>query len=143
LRTNEAGQEIGKLLRTLYLCDYLGNPAFRTGVLDLLNQGEAVHVLQRAIHHGAIGAKRGRSPEQLRAISGALTLIANIVMAWNTHRMSQAIVAAPAAWSDEVVAHLAPVGHRHINMRGILTFHLGRHRPTLLEERGTLRQAEA
>jgi TnpA family transposase len=32
----EAGVGIGKLLRTIYLCDYLGNAAFRNGILDLL-----------------------------------------------------------------------------------------------------------
>src|SRR5215469_3491224 len=71
-----AGEALGKLLRTVYVCDYLGNPTFRREILDLLNQGEAVHSLQRAIQQGPIGAKRGRT-----------------------------------------------------NMRGILTFNLGPHRP--------------
>ena len=82
-----AGEALGKLLRTVYLCDYLGNPSFRREILDLLNQGEAVHSLQRAIQQGPIGAKRGRTIEQLATISGALTLLANVIMAWNTHRM--------------------------------------------------------
>ena len=64
-----AGEALGKLLRTVYLCDYLGNPSFRREILDLLNQGEAVHSLQRAIQQGPIGAKRGRTIEQLAAIS--------------------------------------------------------------------------
>lgn len=63
-----AGEALGKLLRTLYLCDYLGNPAFRTQILNLLDQGEAVHSLERAIHSGGIGAKRGFTPEQMVAI---------------------------------------------------------------------------
>jgi TnpA family transposase len=57
----EAGDALGKLLRTLYLCDYLSNQVFRTEILDLLNQGEAVHSLQRAIHNGMITAKHGRT----------------------------------------------------------------------------------
>ncbi|MGO6748211.1 Tn3 family transposase [Rhizobium ruizarguesonis] len=48
----DAGDSLGKLLRTLYLCHFLGNPVFRYEILDLLNQGEAVHCLQRAIHDG-------------------------------------------------------------------------------------------
>ena len=82
-----AGDALGKLLRTLYLCDYLGSPAFRDEILALLNQGEAVHSLQRAIQQGPIGARRGRTPVQLAAVSGALTLLANLVMAWNTWKM--------------------------------------------------------
>src|SRR4029077_12353398 len=64
-----AGDALGRLLRTLYLCDYLSNPVFRMEVLDLLNQGEAVHSLQRAIHNGMITAKQGRTTEELGTIS--------------------------------------------------------------------------
>ena len=103
----EAGDALGKLLRTLYLCDYLSNPVFRTEILDLLNQGEAVHSLQRAIHNGMITAKHGRTTEQLGAISGALTLLANIVMAWNTHRIQAVIDRAPNDHPDEVLSHLS------------------------------------
>jgi TnpA family transposase len=127
-----AGEALGKLLRTLYLCDYLGNPSFRTGILDLLNQGESVHSLERAIHAGRIGAKRGRTTEQLAAISGALSLLANIVMAWNTQHMQVVTRQMPEPFPDELLGQIAPVAHAHINMRGIFTFDLGAHRRTLL-----------
>jgi hypothetical protein len=107
---------------------------FRLGVLDLLNQGEAVHSLQRAIHNRMITAKHGRTMEELGTISGALTLLANIVMAWNTHRIQAMIDATPGDHPDEVTRRLAPIGHKHINMRGILTFDLGRHRSSLLRQ---------
>ena len=128
----DAGDALGKLLRTLYLCDYLGNPVFRVEVLDLLNQGEAVHSLQRAIHNGMITAKHGRTTEQLGAISGALTLLANIIMAWNTHCLQAMIDQAPTDHADAVLSQLAPIGHKHINMRGILTFDFARHASSLL-----------
>jgi TnpA family transposase len=129
----ETGDALGKLLRTLYLCDYLSNPVFRTDVLDLLNQGEAVHSLQRAIHNGMITAKHGRTMEQLGAISGALALLANIVMAWNTHHLQAVIDWAPNDHPDDVLSRLAPIGYRHINMRGIFTFDLTRHASSLLQ----------
>ena len=129
-----AGDGLGRLLRTLYLCDYLSNPSFRLEILDLLNQGEAVHSLQRAIHNRMITAKHGRTMEELGTISGALTLLGNIVMAWNTHRIQAMIDAAPSEHPDELMRRLAPIGHKHINMRGILTFDLGRHRSNLLRQ---------
>jgi TnpA family transposase len=129
-----AGDALGRLLRSLYLCDYLSNPMFRTEVLDLLNQGEAVHSLQRAIHNGMITAKQGRTTEELGTISGALTLLANIVMAWNTHHLQVMLDRAPGDHPDEVVSRLAPIGHKHINMRGILTFDLARYRSSLLRQ---------
>jgi len=130
----EAGDALGKLLRSLYLCDYLSNPIFRTEVLDLLNQGEAVHSLQRAIHNGMITAKHGRTTEQLGAISGTLTLLANIVMAWNSHRMQAVIDQAPNDYPDAVLSQFAPIGHKHINMRGILNFDLAQYGSSLLRQ---------
>lgn len=130
----KAGDALGRLLRTLYLCDFLGNPAFRTEILDLLNQGESVHSLQRAIHNGMITAKHGRTMEELGTISGALSLLANIVMAWNTHRLQTMIERAPSNYPDAVVSRLAPVGYKHINMRGVLTFDLSGYRSSLLRQ---------
>jgi TnpA family transposase len=139
----EAGDDLGKLLRTLYLCDYFGNPVFRTEILDLLNQGEAVHSLQRAVYNGIITAKHGRTMEELGAISGALTLLANIVMTWNTHRLQLAIDQAPSEYPDEVLKGIAPIGYKHINLRGILTFDLSLLGPSLLGHPPTAVQKRA
>jgi TnpA family transposase len=120
------GTALGKLLRSIYLCDYFSSPEFRNGILDLLNQGEAVHSLQRAIHPGAIGARHGRSAAELQAVSGALTLLTNIVMAWNTARIQSLLDKKPDEFPDSVASHVAPTAHAHINMRGIITFRLER-----------------
>ena len=73
-----------------------------------------------------ITAKHGRTMEELGAISGALTLLANIAMAWNTHRLQLAIDGMPGAYPDEMLKAIAPIGYKHINLRGILTFDLSR-----------------
>lgn len=91
-----------------------------------------MHSLERAIHGGGIGAKRGRTPEQMAAISGALSLLANILMAWNTQRMQAVARQAPEQFPDELLRQIAPVAHAHVNMRGIFTFDLGPHRRALL-----------
>ncbi|KUZ03851.1 hypothetical protein WS48_32710 [Burkholderia sp. RF7-non_BP1] len=49
-RFSPAAHQLGKLLRTLFLCDYFSNVAFRRELHTLLNRGEAVHQLQRAIY---------------------------------------------------------------------------------------------
>ncbi|MFP1133384.1 Tn3 family transposase, partial [Asticcacaulis sp. W401b] len=127
-----AGVGIGKLLRTIYLCDYFGNAAFRNGILDLQNQGEAVHSLQRAIHNGRITAKWGRTPHQMTAISGALTLLTNIVMAWNTARIQAFMDANADGIPDNVASKVAPIGHAHVNMRGTMSFRIGEAKKRLL-----------
>ncbi|MEM6415956.1 MAG: Tn3 family transposase, partial [Pseudomonadota bacterium] len=124
----EAGVGLGKLLLTLYLCDYLTKEDFQREIGRLLSQGESIHILQRAIHSKPLGAKTGRDIEELTAISNALTLLTKIVVAWNTASMEQVIKSAPADWRQEHVRHIAPIAHAHINLRGVMTFDLGKHR---------------
>ncbi len=102
-----------------------------------------MHVLQRAIHTGPVTAKRGRTPEQLAAISGALTLLTNIVMTWNAARMDAITHACPDAYPRDLVERIAPIAHAHINMRGQLTFNFAHHRAILLGDTATTASARA
>ena len=69
----------------------------------------------------------------LVAISGALTLLANIVMAFNTHRMQGLIDADMGLDQPDCLAHIAPHAIEHINLRGIFAFGLDRHRARLFD----------
>jgi len=133
---HKAGSALGKLLRTLFLCDYLSHAVFRREVLRMLNHGESVHTLQRVIHFGSIAAARGRRHEELVAISGALTLLANVVMAWMTQRMQQVLDTWHGAGlrrvEPEILRHIAPVHFQGINFRGIMQFPLARYRNRLI-----------
>lgn len=99
----------------------------------LLARGEAVHTLQRAIHDGPITAAHGRSSEELVAISGALTLIANLVIFWNARNIDAIVAEAPDQFDQTHLARIAPIAHAHINMRGILRFNIHPHRDALLD----------
>jgi TnpA family transposase len=133
---HKAGSALGKVLRTLFLCDYLSNEGFRREVLRMLNHGESVHALQRVIHFGSIAAARGRRREELVAISGALTLLANVVMAWMTQRIQYVLDAWHGAGTrrvePEILRHIAPVHFQGINFRGVMQFPLARYRSRLI-----------
>ena len=127
----------------LFLCDYLGNTTFRNDILDLLNQGEAIHSLQRAIHDGAITAKRGRSHEQMVAISGALTLLTNIVLASNTRQIQNYVNEHGDEFPDSIIGQVAPISYAHINMRGLISFDLGAAEAMLLGSKNELVSSHA
>jgi TnpA family transposase len=133
---HQAGSALGKLLRSLFLCDYLSNEVFRREVLRILNRGESVHTLQRAIHSGNIAAARGRQREELVAISGSLSLLANVVMAWMTQRMQQVLdtwqEAGARRVDSEILRHIAPVHFEDINFRGTMQFPMSRYRSRLI-----------
>jgi TnpA family transposase len=50
----EAGVQLGRLLRTTFLADYFVNTAFRQELRRVLNRGEAVNALKRAIYTGRV-----------------------------------------------------------------------------------------
>ena len=68
-RLYRAAKTVGRLLRTIYLCDYFTQPEFRREIHRVLNRGESVHTLQRAIHFGEVPQERGRRAEEMIAIS--------------------------------------------------------------------------
>ena len=61
----------------------------------------------------------------MTAISGALTLLTNIVMAWNTSRIQAHLDINTDIIPDRLASKVAPIGYAHVNMRGIMSFELG------------------
>jgi TnpA family transposase len=144
-KTHRAGTHLGRLVRTVYLCDYFSNPVFRRELHRILNHGESVHALERAIYVGRVSPARGRRPEEWVAISGALTLLTNLVLAWNTHR-AQSIL---DDWGrtkakqvpGDILAHVSPAHFGNMNFRGTFRFPLERYRDRLLGSAGRSRMA--
>jgi TnpA family transposase len=87
------------MFRSIFLIDYFTNTSFRTELQHVLNRGEAVHVVQRAIHVGRIPVELARREDSLSAVSSVLTLLANILMAWNPH-MQHALDALQASGGE-------------------------------------------
>ena len=82
-----AGRTLGRLERSIFPGDVLISDDFRRQLHRDLSHTESVHSLQRKIYQGGIGAKRGSRSEEMAAISGSLTSLTNIVIAWNTLKL--------------------------------------------------------
>jgi TnpA family transposase len=126
----EAGAQLGRLLRTVFLTDYFVNDAFRRELLRVLNRGEAVNALKRAIYTGRVGVHQARRDDEMQAVADALSLLANIVMAWNTAQM-QAVI---DRWNNrrreqipaKLIGRIAPTRIEGINLRGVFRFPIER-----------------
>lgn len=70
-----------------FLTDYFVNEGFRRELRRVLNRGEAVNALERAIYSGRVNPMQARRSDDMQAVADALSLLANIVMTWNTSRM--------------------------------------------------------
>jgi TnpA family transposase len=56
-------------------------------LLRVLNRGESVNSLKRSIYVGRVAGYQAKQHDEMQAVADALSLLANLVMAWNTMKM--------------------------------------------------------
>ena len=132
LQTNErptrlarALEELGRIVKTLYLLAYIDDEAYRRRILVQLNRGEGRHRLARIVFHGKRGELRQRYREGQEDQLGALGLVINAIILWNTIYMDAALRQLRAGSfdvHDEDVARLSPLAHQHVNVLGRYAF---------------------
>ena len=119
--------ELGRVAKTLYLLSYIDDPAYRRRILIQLNKGESRHSLARATYFGQKGEVRQRYREGQEEQLGALGLVVNAIVLWNTLYMNHAVEDMRARGMrvrPEDVERLSPLGYDHINLLGRYTFSL-------------------
>jgi TnpA family transposase len=122
-----AAGELGRIAKTLYLLAYIDDETYRRRVLTQLNRQEGRHRLARAIFHGRRGEVRKKYREGQEDQLGALGLVVNAVVLWNTRYQQAAIDhlrKRGAEVREEDVARLSPLKSKHINMLGRYHFTL-------------------
>ncbi len=100
--------------------------AYRRRILTQLNRGEARHSLARTVFHGRGGELRQRYREGQEEQLGALGLVVNAIVLWNTRYMERALEhvrhnGVDVHWED--IERISPLGHEHINLHG--RYHFG------------------
>lgn len=119
--------EAGRINKTLYLLNYIDDEDYRRRILTQLNRGEGRHSVARAICHGQRGEIRKRYREGQEDQLGALGLVTNALVLWNTiymqaaldHLRQQSVVI-----HEEDQARLSPLVYGHVNMLGHYSFNL-------------------
>lgn len=129
--------EVGRVPKTLHLLTFLDDETYRRRILIQLNRGEGRHSLGRHLFHGQRGELRQPYREGQEDQLGALGLVLNILVLWNTRYMQVALDELDRHGMEvkaEDVARLSPLKHKHIHM-------LGRYQFTLADSlrRGALR----
>ena len=114
-------QEIGKVERTLFMLDWLENPALRTRCNAGVNKSEQRHFLTQAIytfHHGRV-VDRTHEAQQYRASS--LDLVITAIDYWKSLYLADAARHLRDRGEDvplELLTHTSPVGWEHIAFSG-------------------------
>ena len=118
---------LGRIPKTLYMLAYIDDEGYRRRILTQLNRGESRHSVARAVFHGQRGELRQRYREGQEDQLGALGLVVNAIVLWNTLYMEAALQQLRAegvpVHADDV-ARLSPLVHHHINFQGRYSFAL-------------------
>lgn len=113
--------ELGRIAKTLYLLAYIDDESYRRRILMQLNRGEGRHRVARAVFHGQRGELRQHYREGQEDQLGALGLVLNVVVLWNTLYMDAALQQVQRegrAVQAADVERLSPLRPKHINLLG-------------------------
>lgn len=124
-RLAQAIAEFGRIDKTLHMLTYIDDDAKRRATLTQLNRGEGRHSVARAVFHGKRGELRQHYREGQEDQLGALGLVLNMIVLWNTLYMESALNQLRAEGypvRDEDVVRLSPLLYEHSNMLGQYSF---------------------
>lgn len=117
----KAVAELGRVLKTLHLLSYLDSEEYRRTIQVQLNLHESRHSLAREVCHGKKGELRKAYREGLENQLGALGLVVNAVILWNTQYLDLALEHLRSTGVEvraEDVERLSPFLWEHINLLG-------------------------
>ena len=117
--------EFGRIDKTIHTLTYIDDEAKRRATLTLLNRGEGRHSVARAVFHGKRGELRQRYRAGQEDQLGALGLVLNMIVLWNTIYIAAALKQLRSEGypvNDEDVVRLSPLLYEHINMLGRYSF---------------------
>ena len=117
--------DFGRIDKTIHSLNYIDDESRRRGTLLQLNRTEGRHSLARDVFHGKRGELRQRYREGQEDQLGALGLVVNVIVLWNTIYMDAAVTQLRLEGHpvmDEDVARLSPFVHEHINLLGRYNF---------------------
>jgi TnpA family transposase len=130
--------ELGRIAKTLYLLNYIDDEHYRRRIQNQLNRGEDRHSVARHVFHGQRGELRQRYRQGQEDQLGALGLVVNMIVLWNTWYTQDVLDELRNNGQEarlEDVERIAPLRFQHINVHGTYHFVLpesvaqGHHRP--------------
>ncbi|MFC9916043.1 Tn3 family transposase [Streptomyces sp. NPDC127197] len=117
----------GRISKTLHILRLADEPGYRRQIKSQANLQEGRHSLARKIFHGRSGQLYQRYQDGMEDQIGALGLVLNALVLFNTRYMDAAVNQLRADGfdvRDEDVARLSPFVRHHINMLGRYSFQL-------------------
>jgi TnpA family transposase len=138
----EAIASYGRIFKSLHVLTFAEDEGYRRDIKGMRNLQEGRHSLAATIFHGKKGELYQHYHKGMEDQLGALGLVLNCVVLWNTLYMDAALRRLRALGHqvlDQDVARLSPFVRRHLNVHGKYSFRL----PDLPDGLRSLRDLEA
>ena len=117
----EAIATYGRIFKTFHILSVIDSPPYRRGIKGMRNLQEGRHALAEKIFHGRRRELFQRYREGMEDQLGALRIVLNCVVLWNTVYIDAVLNQLRAQGypvRDEDVARLSPFMRSHINVHG-------------------------
>ncbi|WP_238442622.1 transposase [Desulforamulus reducens] len=113
-------REMGRIEKTIFILDYISSEDMRRKIHRILNKGELMNSLARAVFFAKRGEMRERDLQDQLQRTSALSIIMNSVSVWNTTYLEKAIeyLKSKKQFDDSLLRHISPLGWEHINFIG-------------------------
>jgi TnpA family transposase len=117
-----AFQELGRVVRTVYLLRWIADEALRAGVTDGANKVESFHEFSDFLNFGSRGVLKTNDPHEQEKLTVYNQLVANAVMLQNVvdqTRILHALHQEGYAINKEDLAFMSPYMTRNLNRFGV------------------------
>jgi TnpA family transposase len=120
-RFYRAVRELGRVFKTIFILDYLTDPALRRRVRRGLLKGEQLHALARHVHYGKRGQTEGRDWQQQMSRASCLVLILAAIIYWQIREIDTVL----HHWDPlgegidpALLTHISPIGWDNVILYG-------------------------
>ena len=117
----------GRIFKTLHILSTIDSEPYRRGIKGMRNLQEGRHALARKVFHGRRGELFQRYREGMEDQLGALGIVLNCIVLWNTVYIDAALQQLRAQGylvRDEDAIRLSTFMRRHVNVHGKHSFAL-------------------
>jgi TnpA family transposase len=121
----EAIAAYGRIFKSLHILTYIDDETYRRDIHGIRNLQEGRHALAGTVFHGKKGELYQRYHNGMEDQLGALGLVLNCIVLWNTRYMNAALVQLRAdghVLLDDDIARLSPFVRHHLNVHGHYSF---------------------
>ena len=120
-RLSKAFTNLGRIIKTEYILNYLSDASLRRKVHRQLNKGESRHGLARWIFFANQGAFTTGDYEEIMNKASCLSLVSNAILYWNTVQINQIIESIynrGERIDQEALSHISLLPFKHVLPNG-------------------------